>query len=574
MKKIFNSFQFKSLSLLVLVSALVLTACNKNNDEVVGAVPSITLSATSVSNTQGSTVTTTVSVSAPEGLKKLTIYKNGLVDNTLAYNNEKSIDYTFEYTIENNAAVGSTINFTFEATDSRDRLSEVKAFGVTVSAVPAKEIVNVNGDINGNVTWTADKIWRLQGFVRVQNGGVLTIEPGTVIFGERASKGTLIIQRGGKIMAEGTSSQPIVFTSERDPGSREPGDWGGVVLCGKAVNNQGTDIELEGGYGGIHGGNDNNDNSGVFRYVRIEFAGVPINPNQEVNSLTLGSIGSGTVIDHVQTSFGLDDSYEWFGGTVNAKYLVAYRGLDDDFDCDFGFSGNVQFGLGIRGATLADQSGSNGFEVDNDGAGSSLTPYTQAVFANMTLIGPKKSPETAIQAQFQHAAQLRRNSMLTIYNSFMTGYPNGVFIDDAKPGCSQHALDGDLQVRNVILAGVEGWGNNNWGGSSTNTFGPLKQVDASVAPGFEVNAWFNTAEFSNQILTKWQDAGIDPSIYDLGSPKLTPNAGALLLTAGKWTNTPKAGAFFDKVAYAGAFGNDNWTEGWCEWNPNSVDYRY
>lgn len=196
------------------------------------------------------------------------------------------------------------------AVDSRDRQSEVKTFAVTVAALTAKEIVNVTGNISGNVTWTADKIWRLQGFVRIQNGAVLTIEPGTVIFGEKASKGTLIAQQGGKLIADGTAQHPIVFTSESEPGSRLPGDWGGVVLCGKAANNQGTEIELEGGYGGIHGGNIADDNSGILRYVRIEFAGIAIQSNQETNSLTMGSVGSGTIIEHVQCSFGLDDAFE------------------------------------------------------------------------------------------------------------------------------------------------------------------------------------------------------------------------------------------------------------------------
>lgn len=573
-----NRFNGKMKSFLMLgmvIAGLAVSSCNKDENDEKGAAPVVALSSETATNSLGKTVSTEVSVNAPEGLKELTIYKNGVEMATETFSNEKTATYTFEYTIETMFSTGNEINFNFEAVDALDRKSPVKTFKVTVSAIPAKEIVEVpEGDVPANTVWTADKIYRLNGFVRVQDGITLTIEPGTVVIGNRASKGTLIVQRGGKLIADGTAEKPIVFTSEREPGSREPGDWGGIVLCGRAPNNQGTEVELEGGYGGIHGGNIPDDNSGILRYVRIEFAGTPIQPNQEVNSLTMGSVGSGTIIENVQCSFGLDDSFEWFGGTVNAKHIVAYRGLDDDFDVDFGHRGKVQFALSVRGGTLADQSGSNGFEVDNDGAGSSLTPYTQSVFANVTLIGPKKSKETAIQTQFQHAAQLRRNSMISIYNSFMTGYPNGLFIDDSKPGSSQHALDGNLQIRNLILAGVDGWGNNSWGGSSTNTNGPLKQVDASVAPGFEINAWYNTAEFKNQILTKWQDAGIDATVYDLGSPKVTPSAGSLLLTAADWTNTPKADSFFEKVTYAGAFGTEDWTEGWCEWNPNAVDYRY
>ena len=243
---------------------------------------------------------------------------------------------------------------------------------ISYEPVIAKPIVEVpEGNITGNVTWTADKIWRVNGFVRVQDGGVLTIEPGTLIIGDRESKGTLIVQMGGKIIADGTKENPIVMTSENPPGQREPGDWGGLVVCGRAPNNvtavTGQTVELEGGYGGWHGGNDPNDNSGVLRYVRIEYAGIPINPNEEVNTLTMGSVGRGTVIEYVMASYGLDDSFEWFGGTVDCKYLIAYRGLDDDLDVDLGYSGRVQFALSIRGASLADQSGSNGFEVDNNG---------------------------------------------------------------------------------------------------------------------------------------------------------------------------------------------------------------
>lgn len=569
-----NKTRSMIMAMVMIASTVINVSCKKDNDEP-AKVPTVTVSSETAVNSKGSKVSTRLDIAAADGIKELKISKNGIEHKTETFNGIKSTEYLFEYTIEDNFTPGNTINFTFEVYDLNNVKSQSRSFIVTVSELPAKEIVQVaEGDIPAGTIWTADKIWRLNGFVRVQSGVVLTIEPGTVIIGNRANKGTLIIQRGGRIIAEGTAQKPIVFTSERNPGEREPGDWGGVVICGRAPNNQGTDIELEGGYGAVHGGNIPDDNSGILKYVRIEFAGTPIQPNQEVNSLTLGSVGSGTTIEHVQCSFGLDDSFEWFGGTVNAKYLVAYRGLDDDFDVDFGHSGKVQFALGIRGATLADQSGSNGFEADNDGAGSSLTPFTKTVFANVTLIGPKKAPETAIQTQFQHAAQIRRNCMLSIYNSFMTGYPNGLFIDDAKPGSSQHALNGDLQIRNLILAGVQGWGNNSWGGATGNSFGPLKQVDANVAQGFEINTWYNTPAYKNMILTGWQDAGIDASIYDLGSPGLTLTAGSMLLNMADWTNTPKADSFFEKVPFVGAFGTTDWTEGWCEWNPNARDYRY
>ena len=454
------------------------------------------------------------------------------------------------------------------------------------------EIVNVSGSITEDVTWTADKVWRLQGFVRVEDGATLTIEPGTLVIGERSSKGTLIIQMGGKIIADGTAEKPIVMTSERDPGFRNPGDWGGLVVCGRARNNitdaTGEPTELEGGYGAWHGGTDDDDNSGIIRYVRIEYAGVPINPNEEINSLTMGSVGRGTVIENVMCSYGLDDAFEWFGGTVNCKNLIAYRCLDDDLDVDMGYTGKVQFALVIRGTMLADQSGSNGFEVDNNGSGSDATPYTSGVFANITIIGPKGNRETPISLQYQNAAQLRRNSRISIYNSFMTGFPNGLYIDDDRGGSGQAFLDDELQIRNVILAGIEHWGGNGYGSAGdvftnepangeqhpNNPRGVALRSHENFPGGHQayVNHFFNS-NFNNQLMDKWQDAGIHESLFEDGEPTVVLNPGSPLANAAKWDNTPKAeDSFFEKVSFIGAFGDHDWTQGWAEWNCHIVQY--
>jgi hypothetical protein len=439
---------------------------------------------------------------------------------------------------------------------------------------PSAQVIEVSGDITGTVNWTADKIYRLNGFVRVQDGGILNIAAGTVIFGDFETKGTLIVQRGGKIFAEGTASNPIIMTSEKAPGVRQPGDWGGLVMCGRARNNvPGGTAELEGGYGAFHGGTDDNDNSGVVRYVQINFAGIPINPNEEVNSLTMGSVGRGTVIENVLCAYGLDDAFEWFGGSVDGKYLVAYRGLDDDFDVDLGFSGNIQFGLGIRGASLADQSGSNGFEVDNDGSGSGNTPFTSATFSNITIIGPKKTRETPISLQFQHCAQLRRNSRIKIHNTFMTGYPDGLFINGSGSAAAANA--NELRVRNTILAGVEHWGGNGWGSAGTvfsdapangaqhpnNPRGNALKTD--VPDDINMSTWFNTAGWGNQLMDKWQDAGIDGSIFDLGTPNVRPASGSPLLSGADFSGLP---SFFQQVPFRGAFGTTDWTQGWVDWN--------
>ena len=229
----------------------------------------------------------------------------------------------------------------------------------------------------------------MKGWIYVGTGSVLTIEPGTVIKGDKDTQAALIVEPGGKLIAEGTKDAPIVFTSEQPKGQRKPGDWGGLIICGNAKNNQGVlNQQIEGGPRTKHGGNDDADNSGILRYVRVEFAGYPFQKDKEINGITFGSVGSGTTIDHLQVSYSNDDSYEWFGGNVNCKYLVAYNGWDDEFDTDNGFSGKVQYCLSIRDPRIADTSQSNGFESDNCGDASLIEPYTTAVFSNVTFIGP------------------------------------------------------------------------------------------------------------------------------------------------------------------------------------------
>jgi hypothetical protein len=575
------------LPVLLLMLAPVLNSCD-DDDIVIKDAPTFSLTSPSAQNVAGAEVSTKLVINAPEGARSLTILRNGAPHSEVPFNGETSLEFDFVYQVEQ-LEMGTVVTFSFQVADQRDRTTGVQTFTVTVIAKPIVEIPE--GFLKGTINWTADNIYRLNGFVRVDDGAMLNIEPGTLIIGDRESKGTLIVQMGGKIFAEGTRENPIVMTSENPPGLREPGDWGGLVICGRAPNNvtavTGQPVELEGGYGGWHGGNDPDDNSGVIRFVRIEYAGIPINPNEEVNTLTMGSVGRGTVIEYVMASYGLDDAFEWFGGTVDAKYLIAYRNLDDDWDVDLGYSGRVQFGLSIRGASLADQSGSNGFEVDNNGAGSDAQPFTSGIFANITNIGPKKTRETPISLQFQHAAQLRRNSRISIYNSVMTGYPDGLFIDDARPGSGQAALDGHLQIRNVYLAGVEHWGGNGYGSAGEIFTGApangsqhpnaprgraLKSHENFPGGQAVYEEWFHREEFNNHMVNTWSELGIDGSIFDLGIPKVTLNSGSVLLNAAKWDNTPKADDFFERVPFVGAFGTEDWTQGWAEWNAHLVRY--
>ncbi len=323
--------------------------------------------------------------------------------------------------------------------------------------------VTVTAAITTNTTWTSNNVYLLQGQIYVKNGATLTIQPGTVVMGDKNTAGSgLFVTQGSKLIADGTATNPIVFTSNQPVGQRALGDWGGIIIMGKSTNNNAGGIaNIEGlaptfdtQYGG--GLNpDANDNSGILRYVRIEFPGYVYQPNKEINGLTLGSVGRATTIDFVQVSFSNDDAYEWFGGTVNCRHLVSYRNLDDDFDTDNGFSGLVQYCLAVRDPLIADNptvSTSEGFESDNDASGSANTPQTSAMFSNVTFVGPLRGNTAATVASgFRRGARIRRNSGLKIYNSIFMDGLRGIHIDGTA--CEGNATNGILKYKNNLVAG-------------------------------------------------------------------------------------------------------------------------
>ena len=287
------------------------------------------------------------------------------------------------------------------------------------------EIINPNelilqGTLMENKTLTKDKVWTLKGYVYVPDGITLTIEEGTLIKSDIAEKGALIIERGAKIMAEGTAQEPILFTSGND--FPQPGDWGGIVILGRAKTNQGEPT-IEGGIGRQYGGTNDEDNSGVLKYVRIEYAGVAAFANSEVNALTLGGVGRGTTIEYVQTYYANDDAFEFFGGTVSPKYLVAVATADDDYDFDMGYTGTIQYAISKRDPLFVDGGDAgNGVECDNDGAGSTLTPTTKPTLLNFTLIGPE-SPQSL--SNHNLAMRFRRGTNFVVRNSVFYGYMKG-----------------------------------------------------------------------------------------------------------------------------------------------------
>ena len=332
-------------------------------------------------------------------------------------------------------------------------------------------VVTVQDSIFTNTHWTNNNHYLLKGYVYVVSGTTLTIDSGVVIRGDKNSKGSLIVERGAKIFANGTANFPIVFTSNQAPNNRTYGDWGGLILCGYAPANWSSGQgQVEGGPRSLYGGSNKHDNSGRLSYVRCEFAGIAFSPNNEINGITFCGVGDQTQIDHLQVSYSGDDSYEWFGGTVNTKYLIAFRGWDDDFDTDNSFSGLNQFGVGLRDPFSADQSGSKAFESDSYQAGTKTglsgdtSGVTKCVFSNYTVVGPLVNPtSTAYDPQFVSAAHIRRGSAISILNSVLIGYPAGILYDESSSSFGStvrnlqvlgSAGDSLSQVRNTIISGI------------------------------------------------------------------------------------------------------------------------
>lgn len=281
----------------------------------------------------------------------------------------------------------------------------------------------ITGNITTTTTLTSDKEWTLRGYVYVKEGATLIIQAGTVIKSDIAEKGALCIERGAKIIAEGTAAKPIIFTSGKIAGERSPGDWGGIVILGKAKTNRSSEPTIEGGIGRPFGGNDDGDNSGILKYVRIEYAGIAALPNSEINALTLGGVGSGTVIENVQTIYANDDAFEFFGGTVSPKNLYAYATADDDFDFDFGYTGTVTNSIAKRDPLFVDNGDAgNGVECDNDGVGSLAQPFTHPKLIGMVLVGPNN--QTAL-ANHNLGLRFRRATQFTVKNSVIYGWMKG-----------------------------------------------------------------------------------------------------------------------------------------------------
>ena len=473
------------------------------------------------------------------------------------------------------------------------RKIEVDGGGTTSTTPPVVGVENtiLEGRIITNLTLKAAYTYKLRGLVYVTNGAILTIEPGTKIVGENGKNGALIITRSSKIIADGTLDKPIVFTSEAATPQR--GDWAGLVILGNAPTN--SSFNGANGIGEIEGGINNSDglglyglgissnvadNSGTLRYVRIEYAGYAFLPDKEINGLTFGGVGNQTIVDNVQVSYANDDSFEWFGGTVNCKHLISFRTLDDDFDTDNGFNGKVQFGISLRDSSVADISKSEAFESDNDANGSDIKTIvttitgsngvtiapvrTSAVFSNMTLIGPKATATSIGSSLFLCGAQLRRNTEQSIFNSVFLGWNggsvNGLLIDASKgiPTDNNLSPAGGLNFQNNIIAGPTA-NSISYAASSTTPTGATKT---------SITAWVNTTAYNNSLLPDNNDVGLGAP-FNYSSPDFNPSSATSAAANGASFTDPKlktssnSKADFTSVTYKGACAvGDTWWKSW------------
>lgn len=466
-----------------------------------------------------------------------------------------------------------------------------------VSGRPVVTIGNGNRIIiTRNTTWTKNNTYLLNGEV-VVSGAVLTIQPGTLIRGVKDSNpddqvilnSVLVIDKDAQIIAQGQPNNPIIFTSDQAPEQRNPGDWGGVVILGLDVVNQGTSL-VEGLESLLTFG-DNGDSrpqgSGILQYVRIEFSGTILQDGDETNGLTLVGVGTNTTIDHIQVSRSNDDGFEFFGGSVNAKFLISWQTRDDDFDSDFGHTGVVQYATSRRSNEFVSTE-SNGIETDNDGSGSNASPETNTLFANVTFIGPSElngdgsEIDLTTPGVFSNGLLVRRNSASNLLNSIITGWPVGVEMRDILTADNYTLAPNSLKLEGLSV-GLPRNGRisirtanmppvisnevviryTNIGGNTVNTATSMCNLTCVV--GLK-DAAFATGQSAPN--------GTNPS----GKPDLTLKAGSINLTNSETLSANAIARGLVQENFRGAFdqdgmvngGNWNFHDEWIEFDPQGV----
>ncbi|RAI99690.1 hypothetical protein LX64_04235 [Chitinophaga skermanii] len=464
------------------------------------------------------------------------------------------------------AALATACNKDHKAEQQRPVLAGVLA-GCETPGSCGDSTINTN--ITANLTLRSCKKYKLSGLVYVKNGATLTIEPGTRIEGIKGSPGgTLIVTRGSKIIADGTASCPIVFTSDQT--SPQSGDWGGIAILGRAEINQPADTAfIEGlnvtpGPDGYYGGLNNSDNSGILRYVRIEYAGYELGTDNELNGLTLAGVGCGTIVDYVEVFKSKDDAFEFFGGTVNAKHLIAVDALDDMFDFDNGYRGSIQYALGLSDTTRADKSQSNGIECDNDASSSTNSPNTLPVISNLTIIGVPNATKASITngapsgtGRYGRGAHFRRNAGFTLVNSIVMGFNLGV------------SLDGTLTQDKLLVSGVSCFKNNLVHAFTSSKQFATESAAGSFTPSTD-NLGYNDVNPNTSIKLVAPFSRTTAKFYmpvqgipALTSPALTQGTTTSCLTV-TCTATPWS---WVTESFRGAFGSNtagtDWAAGWA-----------
>jgi hypothetical protein len=554
--KTFKHVNMKNLSRLIaffiaLFSIALIQSCD--NEDPKPVVPSVTAPSTTADVQIGVATDVTFTYSAPGGFASSAVTATGgtAVIKTDGNPGETEGTIVVEYTAGTTAGAGGV---TLTITDNANQTSSATALlNLTLTA----QTITLEGNITTNTTLDATKRYLIKGKVYVNAPAKLTIPAGTLLMGDKDSDGTLIINRGASIDAQGTASNPIVMTSAAPKGFRNRGDWGGLVILGKAYNSNSASATIEGitasagsengVYGPGAGSSTDNDNSGTLKYVRIEFAGIALSQDNELNSLTLGSVGSGTTIDHIMVSYGNDDAYEWFGGSVNHKYLIAYSTIDDDFDTDRGYNGKVQYALVVRDPAVADFSGSRAWESSSNNSATAPTVggtarHSAPKFSHVTVLGPLLFRTAAtINGFYRAALEVNSNSAIQIHNSIIAGFPNST--NFATAGST---VTGNVFVANTTQAAA--------GAALPATFAADNTLDNTVTGIF--GAFPSGSLYTFENFPKFQSAT---------SPYLT---GAMNLSAD---------AFFENAAYKGAFGTTsaadwNYTAGWINFDPNNANY--
>ena len=398
-----------------------------------------------------------------------------------------------------------------------------------------KPVIVVTGEITGTVNWTSTNYYVLRGAVFVNDGATLNIAAGTRVIGEAGSVGTLIVLRGGRLNAMGTRTAPIVFTSDQAVGNRARGDWGGIILNGRAP------VNLEGGEGagegdtGVYGGNNPNDTSGTMRYVRVEFAGVEFSPDNELNGIAFQGVGRGGSYEYVQVHMNRDDALEWFGGTADIKHAVASNAADDSFDWTFGWSGRAQFVAITQRGDDAD----NGIEADNNEFNNNLLPRSNPQIYNITLCG---DPDRVEGPEGPRGANFRRGTAFTVRNFLVTGFKSvGFQLSDSST--TAQVDNGTSQ-----LGAGAAWGMPTNMHSSVMTY-----VNSGRFPGIRVGATDAEVGVSTAGCANHENPGFQPSgVATLAGGQIAPIQ-------------PPNDGFFEPVTFIGAVAPvpaDNWMTGW------------